>query len=139
LVSVKMASGLTTSELNERYIMEVMSDPGLRRYIDRLRMRLANEREQFLTVLADIGMTALATPRGGLFVSAGWNVRPSDSFNTELIGAAALQAGIALARGELFSLKPVLESVWFRFNVAYCGSPQLHAFLRDLSQHTRPV
>jgi DNA-binding transcriptional MocR family regulator len=137
LVSVKMASGLTTSELNERYIMEVMSDPGLRRYIDRLRMRLANEREQFLTVLADVGMTALATPRGGLFVSAGWNVKPSDRFNTELISAAGLEAGIALARGELFSLKPVLESVWFRFNVAYCNSPQLHAFLRDVSQRMR--
>lgn len=132
-----MTTGLTTSELNERCVMEVLADPGLRRYIDRLRMRLANEREHFLAVLADVGMTALATPRGGLFVCAGWQVEPSDDFSAESISTAAHSAGIALARGDFFSLKPLRDFVWFRFNVAYCGAPQLHAFLRDVSRHAR--
>lgn len=133
LVSVKMICGLTTSELNERCILEVLSDPGHRRYIDRLRMRLSNEREQFLAMLADVGMSALATPRGGLFVCAGWNVNPSMAFNDEVIAAEGLKNGIALARGTRFSLTPLEGFVWFRFNVAYCGAPQLHSFLRETS------
>jgi DNA-binding transcriptional MocR family regulator len=129
-----MTCGLTTSELNERCILEVLSDPGHRRYIDRLRMRLANERERFLAVLSEVGMTALATPRGGLFVSAGWQIAPSEQFNGELITKQGLEAGIALSRGELFSLERSLNTVWFRFNVAYCAAPQLQPFLRGISQ-----
>ncbi|MFC6947039.1 PLP-dependent aminotransferase family protein [Paraburkholderia dipogonis] len=102
IVRVKMTCGLTTSELNERCIYEVLSDPGHRRYIERLRLRLSNEREQFLAILSDVGMTPLATPRDGLFVSAGWRVKPSPQFNGEVITALGLEAGIALSRGELF-------------------------------------
>jgi DNA-binding transcriptional MocR family regulator len=134
IVRIKMTCGLTTSELNERCILEVLSDPGHRRYIDRLRMRLANERERFLAVLSEVGMTALATPRGGLFVSAGWQIAPSEQFNGELITKQGLEAGIALSRGELFSLERSLNTVWFRFNVAYCAAPQLQPFLRGISQ-----
>ncbi|KIG07589.1 aminotransferase-like domain-containing protein [Caballeronia concitans] len=134
VVRTKMACGLTTSELNERCILEVLSDPGHRRYLDRLRMRLANEREQFLSVLTDVGMTALATPKGGLFVSAGWLVPPSAQFNAELITEKASEAGLAFSRGELFSLSAKTETVWFRFNVAYCGAPKLNSFLREVSR-----
>jgi DNA-binding transcriptional MocR family regulator len=137
IVSVKMTCGLTTSEFNERCVLEVLSDPGHRRYIDRLRMRLANEREQFLSLLAEIGIAPLATPKGGLFVSAGWDVEPSAHFNTEQITKEAHTAGIALAGGQLFSLERPTRSVWFRFNVAYCGSPELQTFLRAVSQRVQ--
>lgn len=134
VVRVKMTCGLTTSELNERCVHEILSDPGHRRYIERLRTRLSNEREQFLAVLSDVGMTALAMPRGGLFVSAGWRIRPSAQFNGGVITRLGMEAGIALSRGELFLLEGAPDIVWFRFNVAYCGSPQLHLFLREMSQ-----
>ncbi|MFM0237062.1 aminotransferase-like domain-containing protein [Paraburkholderia phytofirmans] len=133
IVRTKMASGLTTSELNERCIYEVLADPGHRRYIDRLRMRLANDREQFLSFLSEVGITPLATPRGGLFVSAGWRIQPTAQFNAELITAEARAAKIALVGGDLFMLSPSTDSVWFRFNVAYCGSPELQHFLRGIS------
>ncbi|KIG01659.1 GntR family transcriptional regulator [Caballeronia concitans] len=133
IVRTKMACGLTTSELNERCIFELLSDPGHRRYIDRLRMRLANDRERFLSFLAEVGMTPLATPRGGLFVSAGWQVKPTAQFNAESITAEAKAAKIALVGGDLFMLAPSTDSVWFRFNVAYCGSPELLSFLRSVS------
>ncbi|NML32364.1 PLP-dependent aminotransferase family protein [Paraburkholderia sp. G-4-1-8] len=133
IVRTKMTCGLTTSDLNERCIYEVLSDPGHRRYIDRLRMRLSNNREQFLALLADIGMTPLAMPRGGLFVSAGWQVAPTEDFNTERIVEEARAAKIALAAGDEFLLSPLSDWVWFRFNVAYCGAPELQAFLRTVS------
>ncbi|WP_043288953.1 aminotransferase-like domain-containing protein [Paraburkholderia oxyphila] len=134
VVRIKMTCGLTTSELNERCIFEVLSDPGHRRYIDRLQMRLSNEREQLLALLSEVGMTTLATPRGGLFVSAGWRVKPSENFNSEMITARGHEAGIGLSKGELFSLENLEDMVWFRFNVAYCGAPRLHLFLREISQ-----
>ncbi|WP_043288589.1 aminotransferase-like domain-containing protein [Paraburkholderia oxyphila] len=133
IVRTKMTCGLTTSELNERCIHEVLSDPGHRRYIDRLRMRLANDREQFLSFLSEVGVTPLATPRGGLFVSAGWRIEPSAEFNAERITAEARAAKIALVGGDLFMLSPSSDSVWFRFNVAHCGSPELQSFLRGVS------
>lgn len=139
LVSTKMTYGLTTSELNERCVLEVLSDSSHRRYIDRLRLRLGNDRERFLEGLAQVGMAPLATPRGGLFLSAGWRVPPSPEFNDAIVSDAALKAGIALARGEMFSITPVPGFVWFRFNVAYCNTPHLHTFLHDMSTRVRSV
>jgi len=84
-------------------------------------------------------MAPLATPRGGLFLSAGWRVPPSPEFNDAIVSDAALKAGIALARGEMFSITPVPGFVWFRFNVAYCNTPHLHTFLHDMSTRVRSV
>ncbi|GAB3625360.1 GntR family transcriptional regulator [Pandoraea terrae] len=133
LLHTKMICGLTTSELNERCVFELLSDPSHRRYIDRLRTRLSNDRERFLATLAELRMATLATPRGGLFVSAGWQVEPSPAFNSQTVVDAGRRAGIALAPGDLFYVDTPADSVWFRFNVAYCDSPKLHAFLGEMA------
>jgi DNA-binding transcriptional MocR family regulator len=131
LVRTKMTTGLTTSEVNERIVHEVVSQPGHRRYLERLRSRLAAARERFLATLETLGLEPLAVPDGGMFVSAGWPTRPTDAVNGRVIADAALKARIALAPGEFFEVgRP--ESIWFRFNVAYADDPRLHAFLREV-------
>jgi DNA-binding transcriptional MocR family regulator len=131
LERTKMVSGLTTSEVNERIVHEVVSHPSHRRYLERLRSRLAAARERLLDTLDSVGLEPLAVPEGGMFVSAGWRTAPSPTVNARAIADAALQARLALAPGEFFEVGEP-QSIWFRFNVAYSDDPRLHAFLREV-------
>jgi DNA-binding transcriptional MocR family regulator len=131
LLRTKMVSGLTTSEVNERIVHEVVSNPSHRRYLERLRSRLAAARERLLATLDSLGLEPLAVPEGGMFVSAGWRAAPTPTVNARAIADAALKERIALAPGEFFEVGGP-QSIWFRFNVAYSDDPRLHAFLREI-------
>jgi DNA-binding transcriptional MocR family regulator len=131
LLRRKMVSGLTTSEVNERCVDEVLANPRHRRYLEGLRQRLTAARERVLAALSDLGLTPLATPAGGMFVSAGWPVRPTETANARVIAEAALRARLALAPGDFFEVQRP-ATIWFRFNVAYADDPRLHQFLREV-------
>ena len=131
LVRTKMLCGLTTSEVNERCVHEVLRNASHRRYLERLRMRFTAARERLLGTLDSLGLEPLATPTGGMFVSAGFRARPTERANARLVADAALKERIALAPGDFFEVGAP-ETIWFRFNVAYSDDPRLHAFLRDV-------
>jgi DNA-binding transcriptional MocR family regulator len=129
LLRVKMVTGLTTSEINERAVFDATSTRGYRRMVERLVSQLDEARERTLEALGGIGLSPLARPRGGMFVSAGWEQAPTPARNGRTIADAALKAGILLAPGEFFTQREP-ERIWFRFNAAYAANPQLLAFLR---------
>ena len=128
LVRVKMLTGLTTSEVNERAVHHAITARPYRRMIEKLAAQLDAGRERTIDALRDVGMAPVARPRGGMFVSAGWSTAPTAARNGRLIADAALRAGILLAPSEFFMLRPS-GTIWFRFNVAYADQPQLRAFL----------
>jgi DNA-binding transcriptional MocR family regulator len=128
LVRVKMITGLTTSEVNERAVYDAVSSRAYRKQVERLVLQLDGARERALERLGDAGLVPLARPRGGMFVSAGW---PDARHNGRAIAERALRAGILLAPGEFFALQPP-ASAWFRFNVAYAFEPALLDFLRSI-------
>ncbi len=128
LLRVKMLAGLTTSEINERAVFEATSTRHYRRMVARLAARLDTAREETLDALRGAGLRPLARPRGGMFVSAGWDAAPTPARSARTIADAALKAGILLAPGEFFTQRTP-ERIWFRFNVAYGSDPQLLAFL----------
>lgn len=130
LLRVKMVAGLTTSEINERAVFHATSARGYRRMVERLAGQLEDARERTLEALRGIGMAPLARPRGGMFVSAGWEDVPSATRNGRSIADAALRAGILLAPGEFFTQREP-GRIWFRFNAAYAANPQLLDFLRE--------
>jgi DNA-binding transcriptional MocR family regulator len=66
-----------------------------------------------------------------MFVSAGWRVAPTPDRNGRTIAEMALKAGILMAPNEFFMLRAP-ETIWFRFNVAYAGEPQLIHFLQSI-------
>jgi DNA-binding transcriptional MocR family regulator len=76
-------------------------------------------------------MVALARPRGGMFVSAGWPGPSTRERNGRLVAERALRQGILLAPGEFFTLAPP-ASTWFRFNVAYAAHDALLGFLHSI-------
>jgi DNA-binding transcriptional MocR family regulator len=128
LVRVKMLTGLTTSEVNERAVYDAVSSRAYRKQVERLVLQLDGARARAVERLADAGLVALARPRGGMFVSAGWC---TPGLSGRAIAERALRAGILLAPGEFFALQPP-SAAWFRFNVAYASEPALLDFLRAI-------
>jgi DNA-binding transcriptional MocR family regulator len=130
---VKMLAGLTTSEINERAVYHAVSARPYKRMIEKLVDRLEAGRERTIERLLEAGMAPIARPRGGMFVSAGWQVAPTLEWNGKVIADLALKAGILLSPNEFFMLRPP-GSIWFRFNVAYAAdTPALIDFLRPLA------
>jgi DNA-binding transcriptional MocR family regulator len=132
LVRVKMLTGLTTSEVNERAVFDAVGNRAYRRQVERLAQQLLEASERVQDRLLDAGLQPLARPRGGMFVSAGWTAPATPERNGRSIAERALRAGILLAPGEFFSLSTP-GTPWFRFNVAYALDPLLLDFLRTQS------
>jgi DNA-binding transcriptional MocR family regulator len=133
LVRVKMLTGLTTSEVNERAVFDAIDNRAYRRQVERLARQLLEANERVQDRLIDAGLQPLARPRGGMFVSAGWTAPAAPDRKGRHIAEHALRAGILLAPGEFFSLRTP-DLPWFRFNVAYALDPLLLDFLRAQSQ-----
>ncbi len=132
LLRVKMLTGLTTSEINERAVYHAVSARPYKRMVEKLVSQLASARERTTERLAEAGMKPVARARGGMFVSAGWQVPPTPQFNGKLIADRALAAGILLSPGEFFTLQTP-ATIWFRFNAAYAAdAPALTDFLQSL-------
>lgn len=132
LLRVKMLTGLTTSEINERAVYHAISARPYRKMVEKLVDQLASARERTSERLIDAGLTPLARPRGGMFVSAGLGVAPSADMNGKVIADRALASGILLSPGEFFTLQTP-STIWFRFNAAYAAdAPALTAFLHSL-------
>lgn len=131
LLRVKMLAGLTTSEINERAVHDAITARNYKRNIARLVQQLDTARQHALDALGDAGLKPLATPRGGMFVSAALDTAPTPKRNGRTIAATALKAGIQLAPGEFFLLGEP-DAIWFRFNVAYAADPGLLRFLQSI-------
>jgi DNA-binding transcriptional MocR family regulator len=131
LLRVKMLAGLTTSEINERVVCDAISARSYRRMVERLAGQLDGARADAIDALRAAGLAPIATPRGGMFVSAGWAGAPTPGRNGKAIAERALKAGIQLAPGEFFTLHQP-GTAWFRFNVAYAADPALLRFLRSI-------
>ncbi|MFZ6734297.1 PLP-dependent aminotransferase family protein [Undibacterium sp. Ji42W] len=125
LLRVKMLAGLTTSEINERAVLHAISSRLYRRMLEKLKRQLETSRNASMDMLLAAGLTPLAEPRGGMFISAGW--KDSKASASE-ISRQALQEGILLAPDEFFSLR-ASDHPWFRFNIAYSGDEILKNFL----------
>jgi DNA-binding transcriptional MocR family regulator len=128
LVRVKMLTGLTTSEVNERAVYDAVSSRAYRKQVERLVLQLDDARDLALEHLGDAGLVPLARPRGGMFVSAGFG---APGLSGRAIAERALRANILLAPGEFFVLRTP-DTAWFRFNVAYAHEPALLDFLRSI-------
>ncbi|WP_426195587.1 PLP-dependent aminotransferase family protein [Massilia sp. DWR3-1-1] len=132
LLRVKMLAGLTTSEINERAVYHAVSARPYAKMLGRLVEQLKTNRERTIDLLAGVGMTPIAQPRGGMFVSAGWPGAPTPARHGRAIAELALKAGILLSPDEFFLLGAP-SSVWFRFNVAYAAeAPALSAFFASV-------
>lgn len=131
LVRVKMLTGLTTSEINERAVLDAVKNRAYRRQVERLVQQLDEARGRAIDGLSAAGLTPLARPRGGMFVSAGWPGPSTPERTGKQVAERALRAGILLAPGDFFTLETP-ASTWFRFNAAYAAHDALLGFLHSI-------
>lgn len=126
LTDLKLLTGLTTSEIGERVVYQLLTDGHYRKHLDKLRGRLREARELALRKLEQFGFPPYLEPEGGMFVWAG----AGDGVNVAEMAGAAAEKGIMLAPGNLF--RPHQEPTpWLRFNVASWGDEAALGFLAD--------
>jgi DNA-binding transcriptional MocR family regulator len=129
LCDMKLLTGLTTPEVSERIIYEVLSGGHYRKHMDKLRERLQEVRAATLARLEKIGFTAYIEPEGGMFI---WTKLENERDMTKLTAAAARE-GVMLAPGNVF--RPHQEpSPWLRFNVAHCENETIFKVLAKLAR-----
>lgn len=130
----KMALALTSAEMMERAVHQVLRQGRHSAYMQRVRDRLRLAHGQVADLLREHGFEIHTEPGAGLFLWA----RPERTEAREgalAVAARALKAGIWLAPGAYFDPKGE-DTAWFRFNVAYSGHPRLWKFFRE-AQATR--
>ncbi len=128
LCDVKLLTGLSTSEISERLMYQLLTEGHYRKHMDKLRAKLLNSRQNVISRLESLGFTVHCDPEGGMFVWA----RFVEDCNSAEIARLAASKGIMLAPGNMF--RPHQEpSPWFRFNVAHCGDDATFEFLASCS------
>ncbi|CAP44384.1 aminotransferase-like domain-containing protein [Bordetella petrii] len=127
IARTKMAVGLTSPEIMERVVHQVIREGRYRAHIVRTRERLAQAHAHVGQRMDELGMRVWTRPQAGLFV---WASLPRHAGGANALAELALRDGIWLAPGSYFD--PAEQDVpWIRFNVAYSQAPQLWSFLRD--------
>lgn len=132
LTQTKMTCSLSTSQLNETIALHVITDGSYRRHLRRLQTRAQEAQDRLQHRLLGAGLTLLAKPHGGLFVSAGWAASPTAACNALSIAAQAHEQGITLAPADLFEVHAP-RRIWFRFNAGHSHSPKVFEFLAGIS------
>jgi DNA-binding transcriptional MocR family regulator len=124
LSQFKMATGLTSSEITERLVYQVLTDGRHRKHLKSLKDRLIQGQMEVRGKLERIGMSNFNKEGEGLFV---WASHPRFPDSREL-SDLALQKDICLAPGHMF-LHDESSTPWIRFNVGYCDNEALFEFL----------
>ncbi len=124
LCDVKLLTGLTTSEISERMMYQLLTEGHYRKHMDKLKSKLLASRQSVISKLESLGFSLHCEPEGGMFVWA----KLEEGCNSAEIAGIAARKGIMLAPGNMF--RPHQEpSPWFRFNVAHCGDEATFEFL----------
>jgi len=124
LATLKMISGLTSSDLNERLVLHALTEGRWRKHLGRLRTRLSVAQQEAAEQLRRLGFELHTQAAAGMYL---WARHPDVPDAAELSRQAA-QQGIMLGPGHLFYPEP-RQSGWLRFNVAFCGQPRLWDYL----------
>lgn len=133
LTDVKLVSSVSTSEFSERLVYLMLTEGHYRKFVERIRGRLAEATEYTLRMLERCGLAIHAEPKGGMFV---WAEVPGIADSARLASLTE-KAGVMLAPGSIF--RPQTQpSPWLRFNVAYAADPRLERELKRALDQLRP-
>jgi DNA-binding transcriptional MocR family regulator len=126
LLDLKLLTHLSSSEIGERMIHQVLVEGYYRKQMQRLQGRLERARHHALGELERCGMRPFLEPEQGMFL---WAQLPEGTLNAAELAHLALPRDMVLAPGNIFRPLPA-SSRWLRFNVAYCNEPAVFDFIR---------
>ncbi len=128
LARTKMAVGLTSSEVTERVVANILIDGHYDKHVELLTRKLKASHTQVVQNMRSVGMEIFHEPGAGLFI---WARLPIEASQSISVATQALQRGIWLAPGSYF--RPAEQaSNWFRFNVGSSDNAILWEFVRGL-------
>lgn len=128
LVDLKRMTCLTTPDVTERLVHQVLQEGHYRKHVASLHLRLQRATEKVLQDLERCGLQTYLEPTRGMFL---WSRFQHIEDSSNLADLAARQR-IMLSPGMIF--RPNQEaSPWMRFNVAFCDHPQVYDFLKRAS------
>jgi len=128
LARTKMAVGLTSSQVTERIVSNVLSEGHYARHIDFLKLKLREAHLRVVQKMQSLRMSVFEQPDAGLFL---WAQLPIPLEQSASVATRALERGIWLAPGSYFH-PGERRSNWFRFNVATSDNEVLWDFVRTL-------
>jgi DNA-binding transcriptional MocR family regulator len=133
LVSHKLLSMWTTPELDERIVLSALTEGGYRKHCQRVHTKLDAVREPAFRRFEKLGFKPLCQPQAGFL---GWF---DTGVDTNVLAAAALDAGYLFAPGALFSVRQT-PGTWLRMNITTSDDPAMLKWLeRTLHQmHGQP-
>ncbi len=128
----KMALGLTTPEMMERTVHQVLRQGRHRAHLQRIQERLRQAHDELCVLMDEHGLEVCARPGAGLFL---WARLPGSwrDHGAVQLAELALRDGIWLAPGAYFDPAQA-DTGWLRFNVAYSRHPALWTFIRKAMQ-----
>lgn len=129
LIALKLATSFSNNALSAQLVLAMLLDGSYRRHVEGLRSRLADARGMTARRLAKLGLSLWTEPRGGMFLWA----RLPDGLSGEAVAGKALEEGIVLAPGSVFSPSGSAGS-YLRFNAAQCSPPKIFEVLRRACQ-----
>jgi DNA-binding transcriptional MocR family regulator len=128
LARTKMAVGLTSSEVTERIVSNVLSEGHYARHVDFLKVKLGVAHARVTERMQSLNMEIFDQPGAGLFL---WARLPIEAEQSAKVATRALERGIWLAPGSYFHPGD-RRSNWFRFNVATSDNDGLWDFVHTL-------
>ncbi|MFK5891700.1 MAG: PLP-dependent aminotransferase family protein [Pseudomonadota bacterium] len=130
LTDIKLLSGMTTPELNERLIHSMLIEGSYRKYLSTLQNKLRRVTIEAINHFESIQLTPFAAPEGGMFI---W-IRFPEQINLISMATHFKKQNITLAPGQIFT--PHQEkSHYMRFNVASFNSKLLNEIAEYLLIH----
>jgi DNA-binding transcriptional MocR family regulator len=128
LADIKILTSITSSELTERVIYQMLIDGHYRKHLARLWARLDEARHNVIRTFERISVELFAEPTDGLFV---W-VRFPRIGDSRALADRVAREGLVLAPGSTFSPQHD-RSPWMRFNVALSDNPRVHRWFERIS------
>lgn len=130
LTDVKIATGFSSGRLAADLLLNVLKDSGYRRHLETIKQRLADNRQQVMQRLGELGIRPWLVPQSGLFL---WCELPQ-GFDAADISRACLRQGVVLAPGNTFSQSGMCDR-FLRFNVSQSMDERIYTVLREV-MHT---
>lgn len=124
VIGRKMLSGLSSPEMNEAIVYQLLVGGQHRRNLEKLRQKIANAHERLRIELPKVGLLYPEKTQCGLFIWIDTGV------NTNTLAIAAMNDGWLIAPGGLFSPRQSV-STFMRLNVARTSD----AFLKWLADY----
>lgn len=126
LCDLKMVTIVSTSDVVERMVWQLVASGQYRRHLVRLKQRLDDAHRLALRLFARAGLVLPPPDVGGYYL---WAPLPAALTEIELVRSAAAE-GIFIAPGSVFYPDKQSPRPAMRVNVAYAGDDRFQAWLR---------